>query len=383
MYGIVAAAILVAVTRGSFERLTSIKLTAWWAMAASFVIQTALEFDVITAARYDDLGLGLLLVSYALLLAFCVANLRYRGMGIILVGIGANALVIALNGGMPVDMSRSGGCDVTPLPNGCIASVKHQPATSADVLPILGDFIPVPGDLLISYGDLILVSGIMDLCFWASRTKRRSQRERSEAEHDLAAAEHAALASGDRRFRLPTREQRVDPSHWAATPGTEDSWLAQVTGRYDVVPKDISSEDPWASLRDGPDSAEVASVARLVAKANEDATPVQATSGEHATGERIPLWRAPSTPSVEPENEIESSPAVTLADPTSELDLTGEHEALHPELAVPALSPVEPAGAAPSLAQMMAEVEAKLANAEAELARTREAITSWHPAVAS
>jgi hypothetical protein len=74
---------------------------------------------------------------------------------------------------------------------------------------------------------------------------------------------------------------------------------------------------------------------------------------------------------------------VTLADPTSELDLTGEHEALHPELAVPALSPVEPAGAAPSLAQMMAEVEAKLANAEAELARTREAITSWHPAVAS
>lgn len=432
LYGIVAAVILVAVTGGSFVRLTDIKLQAWWALAASFLIQIALDFDFIPVARYDDLGLALLLVSYALMLAFGVANLRLRGMSIALLGVALNALVIAVNAGMPVDMSRIGGCNESPLPAGCQASVKHQPATPDDLLPILGDFIPGPMDTLISYGDLILVAGIIDISFWASRRKRPradelgadgdNSSEDEQGNDELLMSDTGAPAqalapvmesavvprASKRLGKGRHRDRRIEPDHWAVAPGEEDTWLAQVTGQYEAVRFEVNADDPWSSLREGLISEEVQSVASLVAKTNSlghSADPVATPpfSDETATKERVPLWEAPSM-----DTGVSALPTPTMADsevftplleeippaPTAAPELSAEPTyAISEHITIPVQFPQEEvaasapdmhaSGETPSVAELMAQIDAKLADATAELDRNRAAITAWHPAVAS
>jgi hypothetical protein len=57
----------------------------------------------VVAGRLDD-GIAVLiaLVGFACLLAFTTANMHLIGMGVLTVGLAANVLVIAVNGGMPV-----------------------------------------------------------------------------------------------------------------------------------------------------------------------------------------------------------------------------------------------------------------------------------------
>src|SRR5688500_4151935 len=52
-----------------------------------------------------DVSVTLVLLSYVALLLFCARNLRIVGMGVVLVGLAMNALVIGVNGGMPVRRS--------------------------------------------------------------------------------------------------------------------------------------------------------------------------------------------------------------------------------------------------------------------------------------
>jgi hypothetical protein len=98
---IVLSVLVVVVTRGSFERLGQIRLTAVWLLLVALVAQVVLEIVDFPEARIDDLGLGLLLATYVLILAFCFLNRRLAGMTIVAIGIVLNVLVIALNQGMP------------------------------------------------------------------------------------------------------------------------------------------------------------------------------------------------------------------------------------------------------------------------------------------
>jgi hypothetical protein len=124
--------------------------------------------------RLDDLGFGLLMTSYALLLAFCFVNLGpVRGMGIVTIGVAMNMLVIGLNQGMPTTdkVWRDGSVVEEPFEE----TVKHQPETDSDLVPFLGDTIPLPPPLgeTISFGDIVLAFGVLDVCYWASRKRRR------------------------------------------------------------------------------------------------------------------------------------------------------------------------------------------------------------------
>jgi len=91
--------------------------------------------------------LVILAVSYALLTAFAVENVRARtpGARLILIGILLNFTVIALNGGMPVTRSAlvaSGEQNTLhELVDG--HAVKHHLASADDSLVILGDVIPL------------------------------------------------------------------------------------------------------------------------------------------------------------------------------------------------------------------------------------------------
>jgi hypothetical protein len=110
----------------------------------------------------------LVLFSYAVLLAFALANLRLTGMAVVSLGLALNALVISTNEGMPVDpvavvavgLARSDqlvGADLGP------ARRWQEPD---DRLAVLGDVVPVAVlDEVVSFGDLVLAMGLANVGF--------------------------------------------------------------------------------------------------------------------------------------------------------------------------------------------------------------------------
>jgi hypothetical protein len=171
---IALALVIVPLTHGRFDRLAQIRFARPWLFFVGVGIQIALELVPIPRARFDDLGLALLLASYVALLAFCVSNLRMRGMELIALGIALNALVIALNMGMPYRVADG-------LPRQ--TTVKHRPIRSGDVATVLADRITIgaPFHAAMSVGDIVLSIGIVELAYAGSRRRRRVDRTRPRA----------------------------------------------------------------------------------------------------------------------------------------------------------------------------------------------------------
>ena len=88
--------------------------------------------------------------SYLFLLAFALLNLRTPGLGLLAAGLALNALVVAVNGGMPVHNGDPG------------LSGKHHAEHTGDRLTWLDDRIPVdPLGEVLSFGDLVLAVGLV------------------------------------------------------------------------------------------------------------------------------------------------------------------------------------------------------------------------------
>jgi hypothetical protein len=174
---ILVAPLIPLVTRGSYTRLLDVKWRFKSVLFAGLAIQIALEYLTIPRAHWHDLGFGLLVASYVLILAFAARNLVLRGMGIVLIGIACNALVITLNQGMPVKFPPEWRDKAWAQ-----ATVKHHPTQPDDRLRFLSDIIVVKGpfDLVMSFGDLILVVGLCDVAYHASR-KQKPRGPRSRA----------------------------------------------------------------------------------------------------------------------------------------------------------------------------------------------------------
>ncbi len=165
---IVVAVLIVPLTGGQFRQLGRIRLRRVWLLFAGLGLQILLEVVNLPRARFDDVGLALLLASYVLIIGFGLSNLLLTGMGVITVGIAMNAFVIALNQGMPYKVPEGTKAETT---------VKHRPQKPDDVLPQLGDYIALgsPVDASISFGDLVIAVGLIDLTYRASRRPRRSR----------------------------------------------------------------------------------------------------------------------------------------------------------------------------------------------------------------
>ena len=108
--------------------------------------------------------LVLLIVSFVLLAAFTIANIRLAGFALILVGLSMNFAVIAVNGGMPVSRaaivaSGQGSTLVGLLER---PGVKHHLSGPDDRLRFLADVIAVPPPVaqVISVGDLFTFGGV-------------------------------------------------------------------------------------------------------------------------------------------------------------------------------------------------------------------------------
>ncbi len=173
-------------TRGSYKRLLGTKVRWGWLLAAGLAIQIGLEFASPPRRYWHNLGFGLLVASYVLVLAFCARNVVLRGMSIVLIGIACNALVIVLNQGMPVKIPPEWRNQTWTE-----ANVKHHPQQPGERLLVLSDIIVVrhPFDTVLSYGDLILAVGLCDVAYNASRDP---QRRRKKVRRALAAQAAAA-----------------------------------------------------------------------------------------------------------------------------------------------------------------------------------------------
>jgi len=175
---VVLAPLIPLVTRGSYVRLLDVRWQLRSALFAGLAIQIALEYVTIPRAHWHDLGFGLLVASYVLILAFAARNLVLRGMGIVFIGIACNALVITLNQGMPFKLPA----EWVGKP-AAQATVKHHPQQPDDKLRFLSDIIILKGplDSVMSFGDLILSVGIFDVAYHASR-KRKPRAARQPVE---------------------------------------------------------------------------------------------------------------------------------------------------------------------------------------------------------
>jgi hypothetical protein len=121
--------------------------------------------------------LVLLIVSFVLLAAFTIANVRLAGFAVILVGLSMNFAVIALNGGMPVSRAAIVASGQGSTLAGLLErpGPKHHLAGPVDRLPFLGDVIAVPPPVaqVISVGDLFTFGGVSIVI--ASAMCRRSR----------------------------------------------------------------------------------------------------------------------------------------------------------------------------------------------------------------
>jgi hypothetical protein len=131
-------------------------------LVAGLVLQAAgALFDLGAVSTVAVLG------SYALLVAFAVVNLRLVGMALVTLGLAANFLVIAVNGGMPVRAQAivSAGASPAEVPHLHYGSKRHLERPS-DRLTFLADVVPVPPlHEVLSFGDLVMAVGVADVIF--------------------------------------------------------------------------------------------------------------------------------------------------------------------------------------------------------------------------
>lgn len=185
---VVVALLVPAATRGSYRRLLDVEWHWGILLFAGLALQIYLDYVGMPRARWHDLGFGLLIASYVLIIGFIGRNLVLRGMGVVLIGVLCNFVVIAANQGMPVDVPTAWANEEWMQP-----SVKHHPQQTDDRLRFLSDIIVLrePFDAVLSFGDLILAVGLADVAFHASRRRR----PRSRVGGDPMAPEAARVGS--------------------------------------------------------------------------------------------------------------------------------------------------------------------------------------------
>ncbi|HXF35611.1 MAG TPA: DUF5317 domain-containing protein [Actinomycetota bacterium] len=165
-----AALLVGSVSGGRIAGLTAVHLRWGWLALAGIVLQLV----PITGTA----GFGVLLASFAALIAFAVANLRAAGFWLILVGLACNLVVIAANGGMPVTREAlvASGQLGTLQALRREGGAKHHLAGEGDVLLFLADVIPIgpPIRQVVSIGDVFVHAG----AFWlVVRSMRRREAE--------------------------------------------------------------------------------------------------------------------------------------------------------------------------------------------------------------
>jgi hypothetical protein len=175
-------AVVVSLLRGGrISNISEIRLRGWWLLFVGFGMQIAAGFF---DAERSDLATGLVLLSFAPLMAVVWLNRDEAGMWIAGIGILMNFTVIAVNGGMPVLP------EAVELAGGSAAAfeldAKHVLLTADTRLPFLADIIPLPRSV-ISLGDVFLAVGLGVFIEDQLKQPKRLFRHRVQADPGSAA----------------------------------------------------------------------------------------------------------------------------------------------------------------------------------------------------
>jgi len=162
---LVAVALLVALLAGwlaggSLERLGRLPLRRRRLAVLALLAQL---LGTLLGGPFHAVGL---LVSAALVVAFLLANRGVRGTGLVALGLAANALVVGVNGAMPVspEAAARAGVGTQDLLTG--RDPRHEPADDATRLAWLGDVVPLPLPVrpeVVSPGDVLVAAGLAQL----------------------------------------------------------------------------------------------------------------------------------------------------------------------------------------------------------------------------
>ncbi len=160
--GLVVVVLVVALGLGSARggRLAGLErlgLRARWLLAVALLVQLA--GGVVGGAAYP-VGLAL---SALLVVAFLAGNRGLRGGGLVALGLLANALVVGLNGAMPVALSAAARAGVTGSQLDLRNDPRHEAAGPSTRLRWLGDVVPVALPLrpeVVSPGDVLVAAGL-------------------------------------------------------------------------------------------------------------------------------------------------------------------------------------------------------------------------------
>jgi hypothetical protein len=162
---------------GSWRGFAALRVHRPWLVVAAIVAQ-ALGAELAAHAGRSWYTPGLA-VSAAFALAFCLANLRVAGLGLITLGLALNALVVGLNGAMPVSIYSAARADVSIATISLGDDPRHAIAGIGTTWRALGDTIPVPLPVapeVASAGDVLVAAGIGELVFLTMSRRRRSRR---------------------------------------------------------------------------------------------------------------------------------------------------------------------------------------------------------------
>ena len=132
-------------------------------------------------------GLG---ISAAATLAFCWRNIRLAGLPLITLGLIANALVVGLNGAMPVSIDAAARARVSTLEIAAGDDARHAIAGRGTTWRSLGDTIPFPLPArpeVVSPGDALIAAGIGEFVLLGMRPRRRRRDPAENAAQSAAA----------------------------------------------------------------------------------------------------------------------------------------------------------------------------------------------------
>lgn len=159
LVAVIAAALLALITgaRPATWRGLGLRGTAW------LVLALAVQVGALALPDESRIQTGALVLSLVLA-GICLArNLRVPGLGLVLLGIALNALVVALNRGMPVSLDAAVRAGAPVDARTLALDPRHVELGDGTLLPLLGDVVPVPLPLLpevVSVGDLLVALGL-------------------------------------------------------------------------------------------------------------------------------------------------------------------------------------------------------------------------------
>lgn len=170
---LLAAVVVGWLSGGTLERLGHLQLTRRRLVAGAFVAQ------LLGALVGGPLYAAGLIVSAGLVAAFLRSNRGIRGTGLVALGLLSNALVVGLNGAMPVSVSAADRAGTTTQQILTGDDPRHELADRSTRLRPLGDLIPVPlpwRPEVVSPGDVLVAAGLAQLVLLGMRTGPRPGR---------------------------------------------------------------------------------------------------------------------------------------------------------------------------------------------------------------